>query len=251
MKIASLLLLAFTASVQAQTPAQLAKQITTLQAQVATLQGQLNKLAPLASLAPYVAVDFNVENGVKAPNVTFHGVNVHIVNDSGSTAQINGLGNLIIGYDEVGPTPLSTGERNGSHNLVMGSLNKFNAWSFSGIVNGQGNLIGAQECVVLTGTGNQCTGNFSPIKSAFGVIVGGNNNTIFNSQDSVVVGGVSNYISSIGDVILGGNNNTNGGLYSTILGGEFNQVQTVDGVIDQGIIIPDLPNRFNVKLPLH
>jgi peptidoglycan hydrolase CwlO-like protein len=73
--------------------------ITTLQAQVTTLQGQVTTLTSQVSslqttltavqnnhalaLGRFVSVDSSAENGLKGPNITFSGANVHIV--SGST----------------------------------------------------------------------------------------------------------------------------------------------------------------------
>jgi hypothetical protein len=94
-------------------------------------------------LGQFVNVDFSLEKGVRAPNIIFSGANIHIESGSGATddhGSPTGLGNLIIGYDEDpinsligdssdglpimqgpgGPTPLNTGDRGGSHNLVIG-----------------------------------------------------------------------------------------------------------------------------------
>jgi hypothetical protein len=83
----------------AETPAQfdaLKARVTALQTQVNALQ-QSNALL----LATFVTVDPNPQNKVPGPNINFHGANIHIVNDMGATQLINGLGNLIIGYDEL------------------------------------------------------------------------------------------------------------------------------------------------------
>ena len=170
------------------------------------------------------------------PNVTFHGANVHIVNGAGQTPSINGLGNLIIGYDEY-PSTFAAGDRGGSHNLIMGTQNKFTDWSWSGIINGDNNLIAAQECVILTGANGRIYSNVSPGYSAYGFIGTGLNQTIFDGQAGTIVGGTGNYIGYLYDVILGGTGNTNGGVYSVVLGGTNNSVQHYVG-IDQDIIIP-------------
>src|ERR1700693_4715627 len=105
-------------SLHAQTIASLQSKIVKLQKEVAALQA--NKAL---ALAPFVTVDPNPENGVRGPHITFSGANIHIVSGSGSTSDAvytrgvtTGLGNLIIGYDEI---PLVNWElnRGGSHNL--------------------------------------------------------------------------------------------------------------------------------------
>jgi hypothetical protein len=235
-------------SIHAQTVQSLQAQIaqlTQLQTQVAQLQAQVAALqqSPVQAIAPYVSIDFNIENGVVGPNITFHGANIHVVNGSGSTNATNGLGNLIIRYDEA-PTTLA-GARGGSHNLVMGTGNKFTTWAPSGIVNGDGNMINGQECVILTGNNNRVTGNLTAGNSAYGVIVTGYNQQIFDGQGAAIVGGTNNDVENFNSVILGGNANGNAGILSVILGGG-NNVVTQDGY---GIILPDVGPHFGIRLP--
>jgi len=52
----------------------------------------------------------------KQPTIQFSGVNLQVINGSGSETILNGTGNLIVGYD---PTP---GTQTGSHNLLLGGL---------------------------------------------------------------------------------------------------------------------------------
>jgi hypothetical protein len=222
--------------------------VTALQQQVAALQH-----SPVQQLAPFVYVDYNPENGVAAPNVVFHGANIHIVSGSGATddhqlTTLSGRGNLIIGYNEM-PDNYVNGDRGGSHNIVMGMQNKFNTWSWSGFVNGQSNLIGQQEAVILTGTGNTVSGHVNPNYGAYSVVVTGGGNRVFDGLQSVVVGGARNDVEYIGDVILGGSDNQIGGVYSTILGGYSNVVQHATG-IDQDIIIPAFSLNHGIRLPL-
>jgi hypothetical protein len=86
-------------SLHAQTIKELQSEMVQLQKQVEILQA--NKVL---ALAPFVTVGPNPENGVRGPHITFSGVNIRLVNGSGTTHD-NGtpivLGNLIIGYDEV------------------------------------------------------------------------------------------------------------------------------------------------------
>jgi hypothetical protein len=65
-------------------------------------------------------------------------MNVQIVNGQGTTASANGLGNLIIGYDE------GTQKRTGSHNLVLGEQQSFT--SYAGLIGG--GLQHAEQCGV-------------------------------------------------------------------------------------------------------
>ena len=59
-------------------------------------------------------------------DITFSGVNVRIVNGTGSTeGAVNGLGNLIVGYNEERTSPGYENDRSGSHNIVVGNWNNF------------------------------------------------------------------------------------------------------------------------------
>lgn len=80
--------------VQAQSPAQLARQITALQATVAgqaatiaTLQKQVTPIASNSALklGPYVTVNPYPKLGVAGPNITFHSCNVHVNSGTGAT----------------------------------------------------------------------------------------------------------------------------------------------------------------------
>jgi hypothetical protein len=51
----------------------------------------------------------------KQPTVQFFGVNLQVINGSGSESTLNGAGNLILGYDE------KPGTQTGSHNLLLGA----------------------------------------------------------------------------------------------------------------------------------
>lgn len=61
---------------------------------VAALEARVAALEALLSSVPVEKVSGN-------PTVRFTGVNVHVVNGLNSTDTINGVGNLIVGYDEV------------------------------------------------------------------------------------------------------------------------------------------------------
>jgi len=70
-------------------------------------------------------------------DIYIDGANLHIRDGSGDTAgQVNGLGNLIIGYNEI----IGSGDnRTGSHNLILGSRNNYG--SYGGLVAGYNDTI--------------------------------------------------------------------------------------------------------------
>jgi hypothetical protein len=87
------------------------------------------------------------------PNeVVISGANLRIVNGLGSTETTNGLGNLIVGYNELRTDPeLPPNVRTGSHNMIVGKENNFS--SFAGLVVGNTNEISGQ---FSSGSAAQC-----------------------------------------------------------------------------------------------
>ena len=95
--------------------------IAALQAQVGDLN---NRVAELEAKLAHVSVS--------GDDITISGANLYVNSGSGATdGPVNGLGNVIIGYNELRGTG---DDRTGSHNLVVGSKNNFS--SYGGIVGG-------------------------------------------------------------------------------------------------------------------
>jgi hypothetical protein len=63
----------------------------------------LNTLKPLVQLVAdgQLKVEGALGDGLPGPNVVFQGVNVHVRNNAGRTESLDGLGNLIVGYNEA------------------------------------------------------------------------------------------------------------------------------------------------------
>jgi hypothetical protein len=136
------------------------------------------------------------------------GANLRIVNGLGQTdcgpddTPIpdcpNGLGNLIVGYNE-----LREGEENsriGSHNVVVGQQHNFSR--FGGLV----------------------VGAFNTISGAFAAVSGGRGNTA-DGGATAVSGGENNVASGAFAAVSGGENNVASGLESSISGGRGNVVE--------------------------
>ncbi len=86
--------------------------ITLLQGQVADLT---SRIVALEAKLAHVSVSGN--------DITISGANLYVNSGSGATdGPVNGLGNVIIGYNELRGT---VDDRTGSHNLVMGRKNNF------------------------------------------------------------------------------------------------------------------------------
>ncbi len=111
-------------------------------------------------LSPYLQVTgpTAVLNGLKGPHVIFKGVNLHLRNNKGKTDYLNGLGNLIIGYDENYATPAP---RSGSHNLVIGPFHGFSA--YGGLIAGFHNTVSGNYASVSGGIANTASGTYSAV----------------------------------------------------------------------------------------
>ena len=182
------------------------------------LQATLDQVAANAvlNMGPYVSV----QNDSRGPLITVSGANLQIVNgqDTEGTESVNGLGNLIVGYDEANSINntnfqhcsngnfkdqtlcesngalWSNSHKSGSHNIVLGSENSYS--SFGGLVGGNRNFVTKDYASVLSGFGNAASGDSS-------AVVGGNLNEAGSTRASV----------------LGGNQNSANQLNSSIGGG--------------------------------
>ena len=194
--------------------AALAQQVTTLNQQVSALtakntaQDQQIALLTAANTAlsqqvsgisgnSMLALSQKISLSPDGQTVQFNGVNVQIVNGMGQTGLMNGMGNLIIGYDETSsiahPTCSPFGyntqtdceansgvwdlsQRTGSHNLVLGNGHSYTA--FGGIVAGYYNVIANRYSIVSGGETNVANASWSNI-------TGGQNNVASGDYSSV------------------------------------------------------------------
>lgn len=150
---------------------------------------------------------------IEGDNVIFEGCNVIVRSGSGSTnGTPNGLGNLIIGYDEND----GSDEKTGSHNLVIGQNHTYT--SFGALIAGFNNKVSGQNSTVSGGHQNRAEGN--------GAWVGGGEDNWANGNYSSVSGGAGGVVTGDYSSILGGNGNAIGieALYATISGGLSNFV---------------------------
>ena len=223
--------------------------VAALQAQVAALQTTINNLqsdldaaeATIAvlqsdlaavqsnnalALDPYVSVDMNGINDLDGPHVIFTGVNVHIRNGSNITDSSNGLGNLLIGYNEQIPMMVGPpATRTGSHNLIVGFFHGYS--SFGGLVAGSRNTISGPSASVTGGFNNVASGNTSSVS-------GGSENEA-SDFDASVSGGINNTASENEASVSGGNNNTASGFASSVSGGINNEASNFQASVSGGI----------------
>ena len=206
---------ALKASIDAEQNARIEADVT-LQRSIAGLSVPQN----LLDLAKFVSVDQSEVNSVPGPNVIFTGVNVHVRNGLGSTsggsnefdARPNGLGNLIIGYNESCGFCSSQPPRTGSHNVVLGVANGYS--SIGGLVSGFVNVVrGAYSSAIA--------GQFNTVNGVISAVLGGASN-IADGASTSITGGEQNQVSSFASSVSGGLRNVASGQDSWVSGGNGN-----------------------------
>lgn len=187
-----------------------------------------------AEILSHMSIEY-LDDGQGNTNKTIRlsGVNLQVVNGLGATngnpvapqavgdAQVNGLGNLIVGYDEGANAP-----KTGSHNLVVGTAHSYT--SFGGATVGVGNEISAAYASVTGGNGNKASG-------ASASVTGGAGNEATGAL-SVVSGGISNLASGTNAVVSGGGTNLASGANSTVSGGSSNEANGPSSTVSGGFL---------------
>jgi hypothetical protein len=140
--------------------------------------------------------------------VQFTGANVQVLSGAGATdAPVNGLGNLIVGYNTSPGNP-----QTGSHNLVVGDYHSYT--SFGGAVMGEANSITGPGSTVTGGSDNQAAGEETSIS-------GGTGNLTTNEY-SWIGGGFGNQSAGYASSVSGGGGCRASGYYASIFGGNGN-----------------------------
>ena len=202
--------------------------------------------------------------GGQAKTIRFTGVNVQVVNGLGATngnpldpgawdppsTATNGLGNLIIGYNEPG-NPVGD-DRTGSHVLAIGNAVNFSG--FGGQVVGWKNQVSGAYASVSGGGSNTASGIMASISggssgtaSGFLASISGGNAGTASGQTSSVVGGQLNVASGLRSCVTGGGSNQARAEESVVVGGghAFDQGQgnVCDGI--RSTIVGGSANRTN------
>lgn len=211
-----------------------------LDAQVQSLDSQTQSLeSRLASLEALLE-DFSIAfvpdgQGGTVKTIVITGANLQIVNGLGATNgnpadpddivnyQTNGVGNLILGYQEVRIAGVN--DRTGSHNLVIGPGNNFT--SFAGFIAGSQHDVTAPCASIVGGEGNTATAFSS-------CIVGGSGN-LAAGRASCVIGGCFNTTSNTCATVSGGNSNTASGENATVSGGAIRSAAGINDWVAGGL----------------
>lgn len=183
--------------------------------------------------------------GQLLPTVRLNGANLQIVNGLGATdgspegdlVAANGLGNVIVGYNEVGP---ETSSRTGSHNVLLGEQHSYG--SVGSLLVGEKSRSFGKYAVVF-GRDQESVGELNSIlggcynttMGSENVICGGEGNIIGSGgRQSVVVGGTFNEVNGEHAVGVGGDQNSADGDWSVVVGGAFNRAAGSRSVISGG-----------------
>ncbi len=171
----------------------------------------------LAAILPYEKYEASGTDG--KPTIQFSGVNVQVVDGGGATQEINGAGNLIIGYDEHTPDEKQTG----SHDLIVGEGQEFT--SFGGIVGGIENAITGREAFAV-GARNTASGYYTSVlgyenlASREKASVAGGEHSTASGVAAAVDGGIDNRATESDSWIGGGSENMAAAQDSAIFGGQ-------------------------------
>jgi hypothetical protein len=166
------------------------------------LQGIAGPIGPIGPQGPAGASPFTIVG----TDVILSGYNLHIRNGSGDSLTANGLGNLIVGYNELRG---DGDQRTGSHNVIVGKFQNFTG--VSGIAAGIWSEIG--------GTGSSAFGKSNVANGNYCTVTGGTQNSARGDQCSV----------------SGGIGNNALGLFCSVLGGAFNTAQNQSSTISGGV----------------
>jgi hypothetical protein len=171
------------------------------------------------------------------PEVVITGANLRIVNGLRGTATANGVGNLLLGYNE--PRHDGDNERTGSHNMVVGLGHNFS--SFGGLVVGHNNAIRGPFASVSGGFDNTASGESASVNGGIfnrasgpsASVSGGFDNTASGNAASVS-GGDGNTARGHTAAVSGGHGNTASGHTATISGGEANTARGFSSSVSGG-----------------
>jgi len=223
--IAQITALTATVNANSATIASLETENSNLQAEVDALQ-----IDSVAGLSGVLSVGTDNQGNAAA---IFSGVNLHVNNGVGQTDSINGLGNFIVGYDEVTDssnaicslgvntdqtTCVNQGDvwsnihKSGSHNLIIGSQHNYS--QFGAFIAGRRNSVNRSESSIL--------GGFANLTSGFASSVSGGAFNLASGDRSSVIGGSNNVASGYASSVSGGGINDASGFESSISGGQLN-----------------------------
>jgi hypothetical protein len=146
-------------------------------------------------------------------DIYIDGANLHVTNGLYQAGSVNGLGNVIIGYNELRDYEYAVNDRTGSHMLVIGDRNNYS--SYGGMVVGHENTASGIYASVSGGLYNTASGPLSSVS-------GGKENTA-SGENASVSGGLYNWATNLNASVSSGAGNWASGPYSSVSGGTDNR----------------------------
>ena len=212
----------------------------------------VNRVAQLEAKLEGVSRGTDLNTG--KDTIRFSGMNVQIVNGTGSTiASPNGKGNLIIGYNEVRdeenaavpcPSDVNTefwcNRRGGSHMLVIGWRNNYS--SFGGMVVGEFNetsgtlssVSGGQDNIASGSRASVSGGRFNIASGEQASVSGGSDNEASGKLASVSGGFLNQAGSGVTSSVCGVYNNQASGTNASVSGGSSNKAMGENSSVSGG-----------------
>jgi hypothetical protein len=194
-------------------------------------QGTAARLAALEQKLSAVTFDATTNT------LTVTGANLQIVNGLGSTQTTNGVGNLIVGYNESRGAGFDL--RTGSHTVVVGQEHNFS--SYGGLVVGSANGVSGPFAAVSGGTLNAATGASAAVSGgvsgrALGEAawVGGGFANRASGDSASVSGGAANQAFATYASVTGGRDNAATGTQSSVTGGFENNASGAFATVSGG-----------------
>jgi trimeric autotransporter adhesin len=221
-------------------------------------QAEAEELEKIKQAMTYVASGVGGKTTIR-----ISGANLQIVSGGGKTAESNGAGNLVIGYDE---NP-NKHQQTGSNDLVLGEEQTFT--SYGSILGGTDNTASGPFASVSGGVQNTASGEFATAgggylntasgedswvagfhdtaSGGFASVSGGSEN-VASGEESSVSGGYSNsatggnasvsggvYNSAVANAaVSGGSSNSATQEYASISGGQYNSAEGLWGSVSGG-----------------
>lgn len=261
-------------------------ELAAVEADLSALESSVSDMdavpASLLAFSEHLEVLPDPEN-VTGSTIRISQANLQIVNGEGATDTVNGLGNLIVGYNEPRPAQVDDGfittfvdpvcsdgrheteavcaengglwdrnHKSGSHNIVGGMENAYS--SYGGLVVGLNNVINRREAVVAGGWNNVASGRQSSVSGGFGnkasafqsSVSGGRGNTA-SAQRSSILGGWSNETSGSIATVSGGRDNEAASTGATVSGGNENIASGIQSSVSGGTANHAKANRSSIS----
>ncbi len=207
----------------------LASRVSANSNSIQTLNKSVTKLKDLLTIFQGVTRD--------GDTIIFEGVNVQIISGLGTTSggvdeeppMVNGLGNLIVGYNEeifpYNPGGLPLSDKSGSHNIIVGAGHNYS--SYGGIVSGSNNIISGPNSSAISGQLNIASNGGSSV-------IGGQRN-LASGFTAVVTGGFLNQATAVTSSVSGGRENLSSGQSSSVSGGSENTANSAWSSVSGGL----------------